>query len=100
MKSRMSKPNPQIDIAVLKEQVTQITKSMISIQADITVINGKLDDTFVRKTDYDVGAKANQDTHVDIDSRLRVLENWKWWLAGAIGVLGFVVTIMANHYFK
>ncbi len=93
----MPKPNPQIDIAVLKEQVTQITKSMISIQADITVINGKLDDTFVRKTDYDAGVKANQDTHVDFDKRMRIQENWRYYMMGGLAIIAIALGLIASY---
>lgn len=94
----MSKQNPQIDIAVLKEQVNTITKSIVSIQSDITLINNKLDDTYLRKTDHKIFSDANQATHVDFDKRVSALENWRWYIAGALALFGFIAILLVTLY--
>lgn len=93
----MTKLNPQVDIAVLKEQITQLTSGMKDLQSDITIIKDKLDDTYVRKVDNEIAARANQDTHVDIDRRLRSLENWRWYIVGALAIVGFSLILFVSY---
>lgn len=94
----MAKQDPQIDIAVLKEQIIQFGKDQVEIKVDIAVIKDKLDDTFVRKADFEPFTKANQDTHVDIDKRLTALENWRWYIAGGLALFGFLALLLVTIY--
>lgn len=64
-------------VAVLQEQMQQVNANIEAIKNDIATIKDKLDDAYVKKSDYNPA-------YQDHENRLRRLESWG---AIAIGLL-------------
>lgn len=85
----MAKTNQQVDIAVLKEQINQVTDNIKGIQSDVREIKDKLDDSYVKKVDFDPVKDAVDD-----------LKLWQAKVAGIALACAAIVDLLIRIFLK
>jgi chromosome segregation ATPase len=102
---RIAKLEAQMD--ALKEDVAEVKHDIKEIHSRVTTSNreivDKIDDMQTRiEHKMNANAKISQDQHEEIrkdvvedidkmNDRVSALEQWKWYVIGAAGALGFIL---------
>ena len=91
--SKVSKMQPETEIAVLQVQVKNIEDKIGDLKMDLKSIRDALDEN-AEETRQMLKSKREQDVkeHGELAGKISVLEKWRWMMIGAgiiIGSMGF-----------
>ena len=91
--SKVSKMQPETEIAVLQVQVKNIEDKIGELKEDLKSIREALDEN-AEETRKMLKSMREQDVkeHTELASKISVLEKWRWMMMGAgiiVGSLGF-----------
>jgi hypothetical protein len=75
-----------------RDLLIQIREALRYVKAEVLGHQSQIDKTNIR-----VDGKASLKTTDDHEGRIRVLENFRWWILGAIGAAGFFGGWIAKH---
>lgn len=100
-----------VKVARLEEQMKNLNDNFVAnvneIKRDVAVIKEKLDDSYMRKEDakkmWDeamVIAKTADETHKNLESKIRKLEDWKIWVVAYATGISATVYFLLNYFFK
>ena len=91
--SKVSKMQPETEIAILQVQVRNIEDKIGEVKLDLKAIHECLDRN-AEETRQMLKSMREQDVkeHSELASKISVLEKWRWMMMGAgvvVGALGF-----------
>ena len=91
--SKVSKMQPETEIAILQVQVKNIEDKIGEVKLDLKAIHECLDRN-AEETRQMLKSMREQDVkeHSELASKISVLEKWRWMMMGAgvvVGALGF-----------
>jgi predicted nucleic acid-binding Zn-ribbon protein len=91
--SKVSKMQPETEIAVLQVQVKNIEDKIGELKEDLKSIRDALDEN-AEETRQMLKTMREQDVkeHAELAGKISVLEKWRWMMMGAgviVGSLGF-----------
>ena len=75
-----------------RDLLIQIREALRYVKADMAGQQAQIKETNVR-----IDGKASVKTTDDHEGRIRILENFRWWILGAIGAAGFLGGLLAKH---